>query len=96
MLACYKMAGSSVLWELNSAPLLPGAFPHSIQKGTSTDPGSAKGKPSPATSARWGIASLRRVAGKISILAARWMAFGLTLHLHPDDIYRQAIGVRRD
>jgi hypothetical protein len=28
MLPCYKKAGSSVLWEPDSAPLLSGALPH--------------------------------------------------------------------
>ena len=67
-----------------------------IQKRTSTDPGSATGRPSPTTSARWGIASSRRVAGKIAIFVAHGWRSRLTLRQLPDHIFGQTIGARRD
>jgi hypothetical protein len=62
-----------------------------IQKRTSMDPRSATVRPSPTTSACWGIASPRRVAGKDSIFAAWRIAFELystsasRRHLPSDD-----------
>jgi hypothetical protein len=61
-----------------------------IQKQTSTDPRSTTDRPPPATSALWCIASSGWVAGKISIFAARCLAFALTLSLLPVDIFRRA------
>jgi hypothetical protein len=84
---------SGVRWQRVQAAAPP---PGPIHNRTSPEPGEATGRPSPTTSARWGIASSRRVAGRTSIFAAEWMAFGCPLRLLPDDLSCRTIGARRD
>jgi hypothetical protein len=71
-------------------------FDPPIQKQTSTNPRLATVRPPPTTSARWGIASSRWVAGKFKCSRLRGWHSRFTVSQLPDDVFRPAIGAQRE